>query len=351
MNDTFSFTNTGECETPLSKGELYFVSWWNLENLFDIEGSPRRTEKLARTIKKEVKGWSEKILNRKIAQISQIISKMNGSNGPDILGVCEVENRWVIEKLTDSLKHLHQHRYEIVHADTKDDRGIDVAFIYDAKKFEIEKNPTSGEKLIFSHFIMKREATRDILQVNLKTKASDNRLVLIGNHWPSRSGGQYESEPYRMIAGETSSYFHQRILEENNKEEGGNTAILVMGDFNDEPFNRSVTDYLLATPSVLKVKQSKEAPRLFNLMWPIMARGVGTFYYSNFANLLDQFMISKGIVDGTKFKVKVTDIVIFPEMVKGKYKHPVKFGRPSNKSLNEMGFSDHLPISIMVEET
>jgi len=275
---------------------------------------------------------------------------MNENNGPDILGMCEVENRWVIEKLTDSLKDLHQHKYEIVHADTKDDRGIDVAFVYDAKKFEIEKDSTNGEKLIFSHFIMKRKATRDILQVNFKTKGLDNRLVLIGNHWPSRSGGQYESEPYRMIAGETLSYFHQRILEENNKDEEGNTAILVMGDFNDEPFNRSVTDYSLATASMLKVKQSKDAPRLFNLMWPIMARGIGTFYYNNFPNLLDQFMISKGIVNGRKFKVQASEIVIFPEMVKGRYKQPIKFGRPSNKSLNEKGFSDHLPISLTLEE-
>jgi len=66
---------------------------------------------------------------------------------------------------------------------------------------------------------MKREATRDIVKVNFKTKPFHNRLVLIGNHWPSRGGGQYESEPYRIIAGETLSYFHQRILEENNKEE------------------------------------------------------------------------------------------------------------------------------------
>ena len=274
---------------------------------------------------------------------------MNENDGPDILGVCEIENRWVVEKLADSLKHLPQHRYEIVHADTKDNRGIDVAFIYDAKKFEIEKSP-SGEKLIFSHFIMKREATRDILQVNFKIKGSDSRLVLIGNHWPSRSGGQYESEPYRMIAGETLSYFHQRILDENSKDEGGNTAVLVMGDFNDEPFNRSVTDYSLATTSILKVKLSKEAPRLYNLMWPIMARGVGTFYFSNFPNLLDQFMVSKGIVEGTKIKVEDVDIVIFPEMVKGKYEHPIKFGRPSDKSLNEKGFSDHLPISLALEE-
>lgn len=139
-------------------------------------------------------------------------------------------------------------------------------------------------------------------------------------------------------------------MDENSKDEGGNTAVLVMGDFNDEPFNRSVTDYSLATTSILKVKLSKEAPRLYNLMWPIMARGVGTFYFSNFPNLLDQFMVSKGIVESTKIKVEDVDIVIFPEMIKGKYKHPVKFGKPSDKSLNEKGFSDHLPISLTLEE-
>ena len=181
-----------------------------------MENSSRRSEKLARTIKKELKGWSEKILNRKISQLSKIISRMNENNGPDILGICEVENRWVVEKLMDSLKGLHQHKYEIIHADTKDGRGIDVAFIYDANKFEIERDPSSRSKLVFSHFIMKRRATRDILQVNFITKGLRNRVVLVGNHWPARSGGQYESEPYRMIAGETLSYFHQRILEENN---------------------------------------------------------------------------------------------------------------------------------------
>src|SRR5215475_1727921 len=133
----------------------YYIAWWNLENLFDVENSPRRTEKLARTLKHEIKGWSEKVLNKKISQLSKIISKMNNNNGPDILGVCEVENEWVVEKLVNALKDLQLHSYEVIHADTKDDRGIDVAFVYDNKKFEIEKDPASGGNLVFSHFIMK----------------------------------------------------------------------------------------------------------------------------------------------------------------------------------------------------
>jgi hypothetical protein len=336
----------------------YYIAWWNVENLFEVEDFLGRSDKLRRTLENELKGWTNEILNRKISQLSRIISQMNNSRGPDILGICEVENKSVVEKLVNNLNSLQQHPYQIVHADTKDERGIDVAFIYDSNKFEIEKDRHTGADLIFSHFIIKRQATRDVLQVNFMTKPLHNRMVLIGNHWPSRSGGQYESEPYRMVAGETLSYFHNRILEENSDEsdeddrEGRNTPILVMGDFNDEPFNRSVADYALATTSMLKVKLSREAPRLFNLMWPIMAKGIGTFYFNNFPNFLDQFMVSKGIVLGKKIRVEENsvDIVTFPEMVKGEYKIPVKFGRPSNNSLNENGFSDHLPISVMLQE-
>ena len=177
---------------------------------------------------------------------------MNNNTGPDILGICEIENRPVVEKLVSSLASLSNHDYKIIHADTQDERGIDVALIYDGEKFDIEKDPQTGKELVLSHFILKRVATRDILQVNFKTKTSGNRLVLIGNHWSSRRGGQYESEPYRIVAGETLSYFHQRILEENQDEHDG-TAILVMGDFNDEPFNRSITEYALATIAYSKL--------------------------------------------------------------------------------------------------
>jgi predicted extracellular nuclease len=208
----------------------YNFMWWNVENLFDKINSSNRTEKLERTLKDELKGWTQEILDLKINQLSKIISKVNQSQGPDILGLCEIENRHVLELFAKTIRQqLPLRNYKIVHADTQDKRGIDVAFIYDKKKFDVEKDANSGEDLVFSHFIMKREATRDLLQVNFKTKAGGKRLVLIGNHWPSRSGGQYESEPYRIVAGETLGYFHQRILNVNEKDDDRDTAILAMG--------------------------------------------------------------------------------------------------------------------------
>lgn len=338
----------------------YSISWWNVENLFDSENSPNRSEKLQRTLKKELTDWTDDILGKKIAQLSQIISKIDNNLGPDILGICEVENRSVVDRLKDSLNNiLSHHKYDVVHADTQDKRGIDIAFIYDTKKFEVEKDENNND-LIFSHFVVKSEATKDILQTNFITKKSDRkrRLVLIGNHWPSRSGGQYESEPYRIVAGETLSYFHKRILEENNGEEdtdnnNSDISILVMGDFNDEPFDRSVIKHALALSHSLKIKFSRDKPWLYNLMYPLVGKGIGTFYFNNFPNLLDQFMVSKGIVSEKEFKIKEDSIQIlkFPEMVKGRYKIPVKFGRPSNKTLNINGYSDHFPISIILQET
>lgn len=185
----------------------YHVAWWNLENLFDEENSPRRTEKLQRAIGADLAGWTPARRDRKVAQLASVIAQMNGGAGPDLLGVCEVENRFVLDLLVATLgTPLPGRSYEIVQADTDDERGIDVAFVYDTSLFEVPDDQ------VFFHVVMRRNATRELVQVNFKTHKGRSWSVF-GNHWPSRSGGQFESAGYRHIAGETLSYFHQRALE------------------------------------------------------------------------------------------------------------------------------------------
>ena len=315
----------------------YYIVWWNVENLFDTEDSPDRSDKLQKILKNELRDWNIQILDKKLEQLSNIIHRMNEGKGPDILGVCEVENKNVIQKLKDKLTDLN-HNYDIVHADTKDRRGIDVAFIYDSNKFEANE--------IFSHWIVKREATRDILQVNFKIKSTGKTLVLIGNHWPSKLGGELTSEPYRMVAGETISYYHQRILEELGKE----TSILAMGDFNDGCFNRSVTDYALSVNNKLKVLKATTRPLFYNLMWPKTIGDIGTHFYDGFQTI-DQFWISKGIVKEKDFLIKndTVEIIQYDDMVtSGEYKKPLRFGRPSD-NLNINGYSDHFPITCTMD--
>ncbi|MFA6148679.1 MAG: endonuclease/exonuclease/phosphatase family protein [bacterium] len=318
----------------------YHVAFWNVENLFDVEGSPRRSEKLDRTLAGELKGWTNAVLDSKIQQLASIIRQMNAGKGPDLLGVCEIENEYVLNLLVDALKALNR-KYKIAHADTKDNRGIDVAFIYDSVCL------TAKEQ--FSHFIVKRTASRDLLQVNFQTN-SGNRLVVVGNHWPSRSGGQYESEPFRIIAGETLAYFHERIREVSGDE---NVAVLAMGDFNDEPFNRSLVEYAQSEQTRAKVTRAQMA-KFLNLMWPSLGQGIGTHYFNNQASVLDQFLVSKGLSTGNSgitVLPESVEVLQFPEMKDGgTYQSPIRFGRPSEKSFNSKGFSDHYPISLRLQE-
>jgi len=142
----------------------YYVAWWNLENLFDEEDSPRRTEKLQRAIGSDLACWTPARRDRKIAQLASVIAQMNSGAGPDLLGVCEVENRFVLDLLVAVLNTpLPGRNYTVVHADTDDARGIDVAFIYDADLFDVP----AGE--VFFHVVMRRNATRELVQVNFKT--------------------------------------------------------------------------------------------------------------------------------------------------------------------------------------
>ncbi len=321
--------------------KAHYIAWWNLENLFSVRGDPDRTEKLQRTLDKELHGWTATVLKQKLKQLASIIVQMNGGLGPDILGVCEVENAKVLNQLVSELGGLGR-AYKSVHADTQDKRGIDVAFIYDSKKFKVKNDE------VFSHFVMKRFATRDILQVNFYSKPSGKRLVLIGNHWPSRSGGQFESEPYRMIAGETMAYFHQRILEVN----GLDQPVISIGDFNDEPSDRSLVGYGLSERAIERVKSKRALnPYLYNLMWPFMGQGLGTHYFSGKPNMLDQVLVNRPLLrDDSSFEVDLgsVDILRFKEMVAKNA--PKRFGRPSEKGHDPNGFSDHFPIAATVNE-
>lgn len=318
--------------------ECYYIGWWNLENLFDVFDSNHRPDWLQRQLNRELIGWDETILDRKISQLARIIMQMNQGIGPDVLGVCEVENEPVMQRLADSLAPLGRD-YAIAHHDTEDSRGIDVGFIYDRQKFNLEMK--------FTHVVLKRQATRDLFQINLKTQ-SGHDLILVGNHWPSRLEGVLESEPYRIVAGETLSYWNSRILEEK----GQNVAVIVMGDFNDEPFNRSITDYALSSNNQTRVMNA-QIPRLYNLMCPFLAEGIASFYYGNVPYLLDQFMVSRGLLrQNRRFDIKPDSIKIemFPEMISGgAYPNPIRFGRPAS-SFNRNGFSDHYPISMILTE-
>jgi predicted extracellular nuclease len=324
----------------------YYVAWWNVENLFDSVNSPRRTEKLKRALGKSLQGWTTTLRDKKISQLLDVIESLNDGAGPDLLGVCEVENEFVMQKLVDGLNaRLPGRQYALVHADTIDKRGIDIAFIYETAKLEVPPGA------VFQHSVLRRTATRDILQVNFVAKPGGRMWAIFGNHWPSRSGGQAESDGYRQIAGETLAYFHQRAREVH----GDDLPVLAMGDFNDEPFNASVRKYALAVRKKQQVLRGR-IPRLWNLMWPLMGRADGTFYFKNQANLIDQFLANENIIKpGGDIELDASSVTIessFPGLSDPNdvYPQPIRFGG-MGKQVDLNGYSDHYPISVVVNET
>lgn len=325
----------------------YYFAWWNVENLFEENNSPNRPEWLQKKLNAELKGWGKPELHIKLKQLATVIDAMNDAKGPDLLGVCEVESSGVLQGLVGTLQQPNRD-YAVVHADNADMRGIDVAFIYDRNLFEIEtKRDAAGivKNTVFYHVIQKRNATRDLVQVNFKTKKG-NDFIVIGNHWPSRLGGEMDSEPYRMMAGETLSYFLERI-----KEIRGEIPILVMGDFNDEPFNRSLTSYALSTNQISKVKSSRSRnPYLYNMMWTLMDGAQGTHSYGGEWGMLDQILVNRGALKNKQLYTSADKAEIFTVEGMIKRNKVIRHSRPSSREYNKNGFSDHLPLVVKVYE-
>lgn len=158
----------------------HLIAFWNLENLFAPEGFADREPWIAAAVASDLKGWTEGLFDTKIGQLASIIRQMKDGQGPDILGVCEVENAYVLHRLTERLNgQLDGRDYGLAHADARlDHRGVDTAFLFDKVRY------TYDPDALFSHFVMRRTGTRDISQVTFTTRAG-NDLIALCNHWPS----------------------------------------------------------------------------------------------------------------------------------------------------------------------
>jgi len=336
----------------------YHIAFWNLENLFAPANHPDRIEWIAKRLKSQLKGWSQKLFDKKLAQLTKVIVAMNGGQGPDLLGVCEVENKFVLQELLKVIKpKLPGRTYDLVHADSeRDSRGIDTAFIFDKKRLVVNRDE------VFSHFVMRRTGTRDITQATFKTQAGAE-FVALCNHWPSRLGSAHLSSGFRQTAGETLGYWHERIREVKGKD----VAVIAMGDFNDDPHDLSITVNANATRVRSLVTRGRSA-RFYNLTWNYLEQLLetsgrrrtvsGTLYYKGEPNVFDQIMVSKGFITESNPLVcneSSARIEAIPDMVSTKASEgPIRFGFPKKgvvkKHVNTEGFSDHFPISVIIRE-
>lgn len=314
------------------------IAWWNLENLFDHETAQRDPE-LKSKLKSELKGWTASMRDKKISQLATIIKLMFNGSGPALLGVCEVENEAVVQRLANAIS-IPGRNYTVVTHASPDARGIDTSFIIDRNELTVKN---TGHQVV-----IKRSATRDLFWVRLKVNGNGAEFVAIANHWPSRSAGQYSSEPFRILVGETHAFIVSRLL---NEDFGGekNLPIISMGDFNDEPFNRSMQEYTLGTRDPGRVRYSHSG-HMLNLMWPLMkGHDPGTYLFGSDWNMLDQFLVSYGMLRTTSdVRINLNSVDIFkPDILKAGSGKPRKFSRPSAKGGADLdGYSDHFPISV-----
>ena len=312
------------------------IAFYNVENLFDYERDSLIFDEEWTPDGKN--NWTKEYYEDKLSKLGRVISEIGSDvsgTSPAIIGVAEVENRRVLEDLVNN-DQLIGYDYGIIHQDSPDRRGIDVALLYKKKLF----TPTSfkAHELILydSQDRSKRIYTRDQLLVS--GMLDGEKIHVIVNHWPSRSGGEERSRPNRMKAAELNKKIMDSLFSEDPY-----AKIITMGDLNDDPTSPSVKE-------VLKTKSNRDNLKMkefFNPMEDMHAKGMGTLAYRDAWNLFDQIIISSELAkkDYSSYRYYKAGIYnkTYLQTPRGQYK-----GYPFRMFANGYtgGYSDHFPVYI-----
>ena len=312
------------------------IAFYNLENLFDTENDPNKLDEYSPIM--EIKADREPVFNKKIENMAKAILDIGmekSNNSPAIIGVAEIENKAVLEHLVNH-PFLKPKNYKIVHFNSPDVRGIDVALLYQNNLFKVI-DKSKHELKIFDNTTGKRVYTRDQLLVS---GYLDHELIhIIVNHWPSRRGGQAKSESKRVAAAKLCKHTVDSLQTINPY-----AKIIIMGDLNDNPTNRSIK-------KILNTKQKSnnlKLKELYNPMEMFYKNGLGSNAYRDRWSLFDQIIVSPAFVNKNyntyqfyKASIVNKDYLLHKT---GKYKgYP--FRSFSNSTFTN-GYSDHLPVCI-----
>jgi predicted extracellular nuclease len=321
---------------PAVAGESLVIAWWNMENAFDTVNNADPLPRFGRDDEftpEGAKNWTGQRYDQKLKNMATAIRSMHQGAGPDILGMCEVENEGVVHDLVT--RYLTDLDYAIAYHESPDARGIDVGFIYKRNRLT---QLSLGARVVPSG--EGESPTRDVVFVEFRRP--DGTLVCIGNHWPSRRGGAGSSERRRIDAAKTCRAVVDSILRLNPAAD-----VVVMGDFNDLPGDVSITRYLGAIGDSSRVRQNPDL--LYNCMskWSGDTTA-GTYLYRRAWNMLDQFMVSPGMLDMREFHLEGVEIhdAGFLKETSGRY---AGAPFPTYGGSNYLGgYSDHFPILLRV---
>ncbi len=302
--------------------------WWNVENLFDTKDDPATGD--SEFTPDGRKRWTEKKLLLKCMRLSHTIKVVRLKTGgyPEILVLCEVENREIFNRL---LSFLPDNAYKTAYHASNDPRGIDIALAYDSTRIVL--NETISRRVN-----LKGKNTRDITLYSFSARNSP--FYLLVNHWPSRALDKAWSEPKRLQAARTARSIIDSLWRSKD-----HADIIVMGDFNDEPQDRSIAEILNATTDKKAFSQNPKH-KLYN-SWG-ETDGKGSCYFVGKWLKFDQIMVSQGLFDrkGLSIPDDAFSCFYIPHMQTGRkgapyatYKGPKYLG----------GYSDHFPILFHAE--
>lgn len=313
--------------------QIRTVAFYNVENLFDTHNDTLTYDDDRTPDGKD--NWTLERYQKKIETISKVLSEIGAEKrnaSPDIIGLCEVENQQVIEDLLHH-KNLEDKNYGVIHFDSPDERGIDVALLY--KKHAFIPNSFKSHRLLLSNSEGFRDYTRDQLVVG--GFLDNEQFYFIVNHWPSRSGGEARSKPNRIEAAK----LNKRIIDSINKIDVA-AKIISMGDLNDDPTSDSLK-------KILKTKgktKNLEPTDLYNPMERLFKKGIGSLAYQDKWNLFDQLFFTSNLISKNKEKYTFWKAAVFtPSYLldpSGKYK-----GYPLRTYAGGSyigGYSDHFPV-------
>ncbi len=315
--------------------KIQTVAFYNLENLFDTQDDPLTFDDDRTPSGKD--HWTEEVYRQKLKNMAEVISKIGTDvtqNSPVIVGVCEIENRKVLEDLVNQTS-LIKRKYGIIHFDSPDRRGIDVALLYQKSLFK-PKKMRNYELIIYdSYDNSKRIYTRDQLVVS--GYLDGDLMHFIVNHWPSRRGGEARS----LYKREKAARLNKKIMDSLFAMDPY-AKIITMGDFNDAPDDQSMKKILQAKSK----KNNVALKELYNPMYNIAKKGIGTHAWRDTWAIFDQIILSEAFLDTDYTTYRYFKAGVFNEdfliTQKGKYK-----GYPFRSYANGSytgGYSDHFPV-------
>ena len=304
MKNLILFIFTLNSLSIFSQADSLSVLFYNVENLFDTEDDSLKMDN--EFLPNGKKKWSSTRWNQKTVNVTKVIA---GNDFPEIIGLCEIENKNVLEKIKNHYI-LRDNEYSIIHFESPDLRGIDCAILYQSKKLDLlamkaNKIDLPGRK------------TRDIVSATF-TYRKDTFSVFV-NHWPSRYGGRKKSNSKRQIASETLLH-----LMDSTSKHHPNYKIIAMGDFNDEPGDSSL---------ITLKKYSNRSKEL-----------KGTLKYKGRWQIFDQFICSKNF--NYNLMVYSPDFLLEEDKTYGGKKPFRTYYGPFFNG----GFSDHLPVKLTFYE-